>query len=247
MERPTFCVALPPEEALAHRIRAYHRNRVAEIMKGNTPFPMGEGAKLILHLIPDQSIALTTELAAVAIGKAAQDKVPLGSERGSSRYNADGFAIKNLGGSPSYVQFYRGGVIEAVLADIVYSRREPQQCTLLKAVRISRTLIYGIPSYLRFLAELGSAPPVRCLVTLIGVNDSRIMLPDDFIGEHAIDRDVVELPVATINDFSLAGHVFLRPTLDVIWNVAGLPQCPHFDANGLWVDPPQGRYGTVWV
>ena len=247
MEQPIICIILPPEEALAHRMRACHRNRVAEIMKGGTPSPMVEGAKLILHLIPDQSIGSSTELTAVAIGEAAQGKVPLGSERGSSRYNAEGFAIVNLGGSPSYVQFYRSGVIEAVLADIVGPVREPEQCTILKAALISRTLIYGLPGYLRIFTALGITPPVRCFVTLTGVKDCRINRGNGFVSDHAIDRDVVELPVATVNDLTVAGHIPFRPIVDVIWNAAGLSKCPHFNAVGLWEDPQQGTHGTVWV
>ena len=175
MEQPIFCVALPPEEALAHRMQAYHRKRVAEIMEGRTPFSMPEGAKLVLHLIPDQSFASSTEFSAVALGKAAQHSLPLGSEHSASRYNADGFAITNVGGPSAYIQICRTGAIEAVMGNIVCNLPGPPQSTLLRTLWIAKALMSGIPQYSKILATLGVVPPVWCLLSMIGGKGFRIL------------------------------------------------------------------------
>ncbi len=239
MEQPIFCVALPPEEALAYRMRAYHRNRVAEIVKGCTPFPMAEGAKLILHLIPDQSFASPTEFSADALGKAAKHSQPLGSSYSSSRYNADGFAIASLSGVKGYVQVFRNGTVETVMGDIVRKAQEPHQSNLLNALPIARLLKDGLPQYLRIFTALDVAPPVRCHLSLTGVKDCRILRGGE-PSDHAIDRDIVEMPSGTATALDVAGHVVLRPLLDVMWNSAGSPQCPYFNAMGLWEEPRHG-------
>ena len=39
-------------ETAAERIRRFRAERIGRIIAGDTPIPMGEGAKIILHLIP---------------------------------------------------------------------------------------------------------------------------------------------------------------------------------------------------
>ena len=210
---------------------------MAEIIKGCTPFSMAEGAKLILHLIPNQSLSSTTEFTAIELEEAARYTSPLGSNDGTRRYNVDGFASS---GATGYVQISRNGAIEAVLVGIVYGIKEPQDCNLLRAVPIAKALMNGVPQYLRILAALTVAPPVQCLISLVGAKDCRIGL-DDEPSRNAIDRDIVEMPVGTVTDLAVAGHVIFKPILDVMWNAAGLPQCPHFNRRGLWEEPrPRG-------
>ena len=218
---------------------------MAEILKGGTPFPMDKGAKLILHLMPGQFFTSVTDLTAERLHDAAQNMTPLGSRHGSPRYNADGLGIGSLGGATGYVQFFRNGMIEDVMGDIVHQGQGDPQSKLLKALPIGKALMVGIPQFLRAFVALDVVPPVWCHISLIGANGCRI-LRGGVVGDHAIDRDTVELPPATAKTLDIAGHVILRPILDVIWNAAGFARCPYFNAMGLW-EEPQGGYGSIYV
>lgn len=82
-------------------------------------------------------------------------------------------------------------------------------------------------------------PPVVIMLTLLGVRGfsvggerrwSRTRRP-------TIDRDVLFLPDALVEDLSQPVDAMMRPMFDALWQAAGVEQCMHYGQDGRWQMP----------
>ncbi len=53
--------------------------------------------------------------------------------------------------------------------------------------------------------------------------------------QHPIDRDLLLLPEAVIENYSIKSEEILRPLFDLIWNACGFQRSLNFDKNGNWI------------
>ena len=99
------------------RIKNFRLDRLGKIIAGETPVPMDEGAKVILHFVPIISFQTLSHVNLKSTYDRKSRLETLSGPPNSFRYNLEGI-VSSLSVKPgrpvSYVQIFRNGVIEAV-------------------------------------------------------------------------------------------------------------------------------------
>jgi hypothetical protein len=227
-------------DSIYEQVRAFRRKRVAEILKDETPVQLMPGAKLILHLIPISSFRTRQQFDVARMPQLPTQFPPVTLQRsgGHFRLNLDGHLSHSPiteEGARSYTQFFRNGIVEAVLCDVVKS---DAQGRYLVAGYYERMLTQGsqpIRQYLSSFHAIGIRPPIWGFLTVTGVKGTTIYIEGYFGGEeHPIDRDVLLVPEFVLDDLSADPVVELRSAFDLIWNASGQNRSRHFDENNKW-------------
>jgi hypothetical protein len=230
-------VGMTEAERVCHRIRSFHKERVEAIQKDQSNIRLSDSARLIVHLMPEGAMRAPKSLSAADLKKAAQPIRPLGNGNGSayrdSRFNADGFLL--FSGQDAvryYVQLYRNGVYEGVMAEAVF---QPQnQPKILRDNWCEEALLGAMAGYQPFAKALGLEPPFWMFAALAGCEGARFWFSRSWeqFSPHAIDRPVVWLPETRIDAFDTDPAKHLRPMLDVLWNAAGMERSLNYDEQG---------------
>src|SRR5690606_11723209 len=208
------------------QIRQFRQNRVMQVLRDDTPVPMVPGAKLLLHLVPVSAFRWKRQLDLSLIESLSTKFPPLAASGWDNRLNLDGYVTyagaKGDSVFRSYTQFFRSGIVEAVLGGIVTTG---EQGKVLSAGYYESDLAIkyrSVDGFMKSLTELEIMPPVWCFMSLIGVKGAMIPQEHRFPDERRdIDRDVLLLPEAIIEDVSQAAIEFLRPLFDLVWNASG--------------------------
>lgn len=223
------------------QIKVFRSERVAQVSKGETPIPLTLGGRLILHLVPVASFRSRQLFDVATMPDLATRFPPMGTSGWDYRLNLDGHvsysSVRNDRTCRSYTQFFRNGVVEAVLSDVVREKKDEGQ--LLLAGYYERTLTQEfkpVAKLLNGLRDVGVQPPVWGFLTITGVKGARIPTDHDVGDENrAIDRDTLLLPEFVINDLNTDTAALLRPVFDLVWNASGFARSFNFDPNGKWV------------
>jgi hypothetical protein len=120
-------LGLTEAERHLYRMRGFHRERVEAIQKNQSHVRLKDSARLVVHLIPEESIRAAKFISAADLKRAAQSVRPLGDRNGGysdSRFNADGFLLYNGRDAVRYYsQLYRNGMYEGVMAEVVFQHQ----------------------------------------------------------------------------------------------------------------------------
>ncbi|MGB3208426.1 MAG: ATP-binding protein [Crinalium sp.] len=228
-------------EALPDRIRRFRDERIAKIIANETPVTLTSGAKIVLHLLPIAFFEAVTQIDIHKI-KNSSNLPPINTGSWTSRYNFDGFVRYAILNNPqfshisnSYVQLFRYGAIEAV-----YEFPSPDR-KLIPSSSYEKYLISAIPKYLEVEQELELLPPIFLMLSLIGVKGYQLSINSPFSNQsHPIDRDVLLLPEAIVEDYKSKASDILRPAFDTVWQSAGWEGSQNYDEKGNWVGNRQG-------
>lgn len=224
-------------ESIYERVRSFRRERVEQIVRGDGPLPLKDGAKLILHLIPLESFRSRTSIDLNDLRMDSRGFPPIGHRRAGGwtpRLNFDGLLIywdsEKPGSFNTYVQLYRNGILEAAVDSITDQR---DGATYLLTDFYEKSVVNDVPLYLKGLGSLSVRPPILAFLTLTGVKGALIhprTFSPDFL--DLIDRDVLYLPEIVIEDLNQSAAELFRPAFDLVWNASGLPRSLHFDNEG---------------
>jgi hypothetical protein len=220
------------------QIKAFRSERVAQVSRGETPLPLTPGGKLIVHLIPVASFRSRQLFDVATLPDLATRFPPMGTSGWDYRLNLDGH-VSYSGGraqrvSRSYTQFFRNGVVEAVISDVVLEKKDEGK--LLLAGYYERTLLENFPRLMAGFRQTGVLPPLWGFLTITGAKGAKIPSDSDFGDEYRdIDRDTLLLPEFVINDLNTDTAALLRPVFDLVWNASGFARSFNFDPNGKWV------------
>lgn len=224
-------------ESVAERIRSFRAERLGNIVSGETPVRIEEPPVGVLHIIPVRAFdpALKLDLSILKGGEGSTWLSPLNAQATySPRHNFDGLFTHSMGEkwAKAYVQLFRNGIIEAVIADIAVHQLDRQ----LPSTAIEASLIDALPRYLRAQKHLGIEPPLFIMLSLLGVAGYSLAVNHRFrlYDNHPIDRDTLLLPEVMIESFEQTPDQVLRPIYDVMWNSAGFDQCKDYDEAGNW-------------
>ena len=231
--------AFAMSEGLAERIRRFRDERLARIVAGETPVWLMEEAKVVLHVVPLSAMGSRVEGIDLT-GKSHQLVrmfPPIYGGGGDYRYNIDGFVTshpsgKDGSGSFGYCQLFRNGAVEAVFAGIMGPEKSGRRWIRIKV--IEREVTGAVKTYLGGLQALNVAAPFEVMVSMLGVKGAEIE-GDDFpppCHPTPIDRDMLLLPDALVEEHDVDVRTMLRPIFDAVWNAAGYEKSLTFDDKG---------------
>ncbi len=217
---------------VAETIRVFRQNRLSIIVSGETPVGLPESAKLIIHCCPYTSTTLGN---AINLRKAHNTELVRPMYGGySTRYNLDGLISfapdsKTKGLAHSYFQLFRDGKIECVDSNLL----RPREPNHIPSIALEAACITCVRRLLALLRTLDVEPPAAVMVTLLGVKSYALSInPLRAFDSVLIDRDALILTPEIADSYDLDAATLLRPTLDALWNAAGLSACGDYDASG---------------
>ena len=242
MDTSNLRTAFTLSETIFERIKSFRKERVEQIKAAQAPVPLPPTAKMILHLIPQDSFAARISLDVHTLQRLAHMTKPPGKRNWHDQLNMDGL-VTYYGGDLSeadvlyehaaYAQVFRNGILEAVQNRITC--RLPDQRErgdVLDIHSIERNLVSLLPDYLQFFKQVGVSPPIWCFLTLTDVKGLPIIEQHDYEWRPPIDRPDLFLPEILLDDLAIEASVILKPLFDMIWNSAGWPGSPSYDDEG---------------
>lgn len=226
-------------ETRTERIRKFIENRISNLMANETPIPIFEDAKIVLHFIPVDSFNPAQRFDIEQLVQNSYSKLkPLFAAGYRGKYNLDGYiTYSKFEVEPkaySYLQIFRNGIIEVVDTYLLRIRNEAEK-PLIYLNEIENRLINFYPNYIEIFQKLSIPPPIFVFLNLLRVRGyiakvSQIPFPFDRI--YPIDRDLLLLPEVIIEDYTIEATKILRPCFDSMWNACGFPKSINFDKNG---------------
>lgn len=220
-------------ETFAEKIRSFREDRISKIFSGETPVPLGDGSKIVIHLVPLNAFYPGQNYDIEEITSDLSNLRPFDDAPYGSRYNLDGFLTYH-GFSDSdllsYLQIYRNGIIESTDSYILSEDHIPSEYFEEKIIR-------SINSYLDIQKNLRVETPILMFLTLIGVKGKYMSVDRPFEGRKkhpVIDRDILSLPEFIIEEYDRGISMILRSCIDTVWNACGFPGSPNFNEEGKW-------------
>jgi len=214
-------------ETLPERLKAFRQGRLAAIVAGETPIPLPDGGKVILHLVPIGSLgsAATIDVRAAAPPNVLETPVPMAATSWDLRFNFDGLLTFSQRLN-NYVQLFRTGAIEAV--DTTHLQSIERYGDFISTSAFENLLVNAVTRYAAFQSRLGLMPPVFVMVTLLGVKGFKATTGPRTLGSHTIDRDVLILPDITMEGFEEPIGTLLKPIFDIVAQSAGLAESHNY-------------------
>jgi|GEM_PF-5358944 len=108
---------------------------------------------------------------------------------------------------------------------------EASQRASLPCPAFERTVLTQLYHGKKLFQYLGVAPPIVIMLTLTGMKGWRIATQHSgSVGRF--DRDPVFIPDLVLETFDGINRDEVKPILDIVWNAAGSPGSPNYDAHG---------------
>lgn len=224
---------------VAERIRSFRADRLASIIAGSTPVPMVRGSKLVVHLVPFD--AFYSEPQFDMRGQLPVNLFrPLTESALRDRLTFEGKMVVDVsrdGLSPSYLHFYRNGVVEIVDASILnHSMPSHPGLRYIPSLGVERLIVTGVDRGLRLMRHVGATAPVAVSFTLTDVKDMILITSDNWelFERHPILNTHLFFPDAVFAELTDRIGPLLRPLIDLLWNAGGFDESANFDAVGNW-------------
>lgn len=220
------------------RIRKFIKNRLANIIAGETPVQLEDIPKIILHIVPLQSIEAGRDIVSNADLK--KDTLfPLGAGGYNHRFNMEGVlnfsSVPGQKNNQAYVQLYKSGIIESLNADLLREYDGKKLIYVSKSFSVEEKIISFVTAALAILKKIEIQPPIYLFLHLLNVKGYGIgsdRLRQSFIGERGIDKDILQLPEIVLENYPANLSPILKEWFETIWNSCGFEKCYSFDENG---------------
>ncbi len=221
-------------------IRRWRDDRIAKILAADTPIRLESGAKMVLHIVPMESLGDPFRIPVADLdGKPIQFQ-PLGVSGWDHRINLDGYVTHGGrayqttdGADRSYCQVFRSGRIEAAYSELV---REHNGSPLIASTWYEKSVLEATARYTKSLAELDVAYPIVVMLCFLEARGALMATGPRYFGldAHPIDRDVVLLPDVVLETAPTDLPRAMRPMFDAAWNACGIARSLNYDQKGNW-------------
>lgn len=217
-------------ETRIEKIKLFISERISNIYSNETPTPLPEGAKVILHIIPLSSFDPEHVISLYENEKTIDRLVTLRCGPTSPEYNLDGILKTNRrdrdNQSSDYIQFFRQGIIESVSGNYLVSYED--KC--IPIYLFEKNLIKALENNLDILKLLNIEPPILIKISLTGIkNYTRCKSQHEFEKPREIIKDILQLPETIIENYELASDQILHNAFDALSNACGLPKSLNYD------------------
>jgi hypothetical protein len=223
-------------ETRIEKIKLFISERISNIYSNETPTPLPEGAKVILHIIPLSSFDPDHIILLHENEKIINQLLTLNCYPTPLEYNLDGILKTDQrdrdNQSSEYIQFFRQGIIESVSGNYLLSYKD--KCILI--YRFEKEIIQALENNLDILKLLRIEPPILIKISFTHIkNYKRCKLQHEFESPREIFKDILQLPETIIDNYELTSDQILHNAFDALSNACGLPKSPNYDNNGRWV------------
>jgi hypothetical protein len=233
-------------EALQERVREFRDKRLAAIISEGVPFPVA-GPKAVLHVLPLDSFSreareradrLFSELWLGEQWQHIRPRIP-GNDFGRT-ITVDGLVSYcfDLDRAPhAYTQIFLTGAVEAVEAHSFREEVTPYHRGYIRGFSFEERVLEQLTHHSEALGALDVSPPVIVLLSLLHVEGYELVadaIPYGHFNPHPFDRDMLLLPTVRIDEWPADLAQPMRIAFDRLWNAAGWPRSPYYDAEGNW-------------
>jgi len=222
-------------ESLAEKIRRFRDDRIAKIVANETPMPIEQSPKLVLHVLPITSLNVGSQLNVSEIYEKRHHMLPIGENNWTShRINFDGVVTFCHSSTPpvcyAYVQAFNSGAVEAVDTYLLNERNGKK---LIPSPQFEKDIISALDNYLKLQETLGLNPPIFVMISSLDVKDYTLFVPHSTT--RPIDRNVLLLPDVVVEEYGQNPASVLRPAFDAVWQASGFLRSGNYDKTGKWV------------
>lgn len=217
------------------KIRSFREDRISKIHANETPVPLEQGAKIVLHLIPITAFDPSNQLSVEEIASQDEKLRPIMVGHNiDQRYNLDGFltlGAHQSGETWSYLQVFRNGIFEAVEGAMLGSQR------IIPPSLYEQELIESLQHYLPAMKALNVALPIFVFLTFVGVKGYSMGLHKSIfrrVEGSPIDREVLIFPEVMVERYDCKIEDVFRPIFDSVWNSCGYSRSLNYDKEGKW-------------
>lgn len=216
------------------RLSSFRSERVAKITANDGPVYLEEGPKIILQIIPMNSLdpSITWDLSRIYNENSLR---PIYASGWSRRYNFDGvLSHTSYSGeaASSYTQLFRSGTIEACTGRLFAHEKK-----LIASQAFESEIIRSARAYLNLIKSIGVPAPLILFLSLSGVAGYSMALPSSYwVFEPTPIRESLLLSSEiSIDSFDQPVDRILQPTFDRLWNAAGGERSIYYDEKGNWI------------
>jgi hypothetical protein len=218
---------------LLDRSRAFHRERMQEVHTGDGQGPIpfvGEGGRMLLHVIPFSAFGSETSLDLNLVSRAYLP--PIWCSGFNLGYNADGFYT--VSGAPTklsgYVQVFRTGIIESAAGDV-------RANMVLLATELEYQIAERLENYMTALSNAGISPPMFVFLSGIRMHGTIVAGHRPNAAQPPLRKSDLSFPAITLEAYGMKKDYCraLKPIFDAVWNAAGYAASENYGPDGNWI------------
>jgi hypothetical protein len=228
-------------DSVADRVRGFRTERLLRIGGDDVPVPLSPGGRAILHVIPFPPFAARQDMDVVqAIIGGTFMPLPLSGMSGMNQtaVNLDGFvnfAAESREHASSYVQLFRTGAIEGVIA---LGEDEQNKRPYIAGPALCKQISFALRQYVDVLKSYDMGFPVFAFLSFTGMDGSTLRYNSGFGNGFSIAGPRVG-PTILLPEIAVEGPVVdaptaLKPVFNALWNAFGFLQCDMYDGQGNW-------------
>ena len=192
----------------------------------DTPKPLDGTSSMVLHILPLNSFNAGQTIDLTLLKQKPDYSRPLASSGWDYHYNFDGYVSFSGRGDKvaSYTQFFKNGIIEAVIGNITFNK---DQINVIPSREIVEALFTASYNYLEFLERSNINYPLFLSLTFLNCDGSYLSNLDGstFYLNNPIDRKTLIIPELLVESKPEDIRQTFKPILNTLWNTCGYEQC----------------------
>jgi len=229
-------------ERQGQALRDFRMQRLSKIIINETPHPLPEGPRLVVHAVPTTAALGLVQVDPLQYYRRERE-LPYVAQRGafSLGLNFDGVFGKMdaiWSRAEGYTQLFRAGYFEAVCSLRDYHAREGVY--ILPQTLCEKYICKFIDLVRDELKYWQVSKDVVVFVSLLGAEKTVLAAPSEFgsgIEEHRFDRsELIFSEVLVAAD--IASEKGMKPVFDIICQSAGLEGSKNYNSDGEWEPRP---------
>jgi hypothetical protein len=214
-------------DKIAERVRDFRLDRIAKIRAEDTPVPLVQGARVVLHVVPLAALSSLAQIDVQSVGVVSIDLqlIPLGRAVGTDgRFNLEGYVRYTR--SPddrcasAYLQIFRNGALESVCTSLASHSGADGH---VQGGNLEKDVVEKLGYYFSSLRRLGVDLPLVVMMSLLEVKGFSIGPQETarMYGIGRFDRDVILIPEVVFESFDTDIPQLMKQPFDTLWNAAG--------------------------